>query len=150
MPKEWHDMIPIRIASFIDEIATIDYYNVGRGYMRVKFTLWDVGEHYVRSGWNNNSPTHQLTNSPWNFTLVWVCTCVFDARFKHILNSLKRVLEIVDSPNLMIKLCNVILHLSPINPDATFHVFQVSMYAYSYTIEHANVHIHMCAQYVYL
>ena len=69
-------MIHIRIASFINEIATIDYYNVGRGYLCVKFTLWDVGEHYVRSRWNNNSPTHKLTNSPWNFTLVPFCNTV--------------------------------------------------------------------------
>ena len=41
-------------------IVAIDYYNEGE-YMRVKFTLWDVGEFYVRCWWVINSQTHKLT-----------------------------------------------------------------------------------------
>ena len=42
------------------------------------------------------------------------------------MNSLKKLLENVDSPNLMIKIAQTILKLSNFNQEATFYVFQVN------------------------
>ena len=43
---------------------------------------------------------------------------------KYILNSLKRLLEITDTPNLMIKIADTIIQLSYNYPEATFGIFQ--------------------------
>lgn len=45
---------------------------------------------------------------------------------KYILNSLKKLLENVDSPNLMVKIAQTILKLSNFNHEATFNIFQVN------------------------
>ncbi len=48
--------------------------------------------------------------------------------FKYVLNSLKKLLETVDTPRLMMQIAKTILQLSKFYPDSTFNIFQVCSY----------------------
>jgi hypothetical protein len=45
--------------------------------------------------------------------------------FKYVLNSLKKLLETVDTPRLMMQIAKTICQLSKFYPDSTFNIFQV-------------------------